>query len=64
MSENKGPSPQEHRHDYDGLAGSLTMRQLRTVGQRRRDAEEKLAHHLEEVRRKDAVEKDGGELAV
>ena len=35
-----------------GYAGSPTTQQMRTVGQRRRDAEEKLEHHLEEARHK------------
>ena len=37
----------------DGFAGSPTTQQMRTVGQRRRDAEEKLEHHLHEARHPD-----------
>jgi hypothetical protein len=33
-------------------------RQLRTVGQRRRDAEQKLEHHLQEVRHKNEQHND------
>jgi len=38
--------PHQHAHS------APTTQQLRTVGQRRRDAEEKLEHHLEEARHK------------
>jgi hypothetical protein len=67
MSEKTGADPQEQRHHQDSYAGPLSTQQMRTVGQRRRDAEEKLAHHLEEARHKDdphggrAVEKAGGQ---
>ncbi|MDQ0680463.1 hypothetical protein QFZ30_003845 [Arthrobacter pascens] len=44
-------TPQEQR--LEGYSGSPTTQQMRTVGQRRRDAEEKLEHHLEEARHKD-----------
>ena len=44
-------TPQEQR--LEGYIGSPTTQQMRTVGQRRRDAEEKLEHHLEEARHKD-----------
>jgi len=37
----------------DGFAGSPTTQQMRTVGQRRRDAEDKLEHHLHEARHHD-----------
>ena len=40
---------------WDGYAGSPITQQMRTVGQRRRDAEIKLEHHLEEVRHDNAV---------
>jgi hypothetical protein len=53
MSENKdenlrAPGPHQHAH-----ASSPTTQQMRTVGERRRDAEEKLEHHLQEARHKD-----------
>lgn len=35
-----------------------TTQQIRTVGQRRRDAEEKLEHHLQEARHKDHPHQD------
>lgn len=38
--------PHQHAHT------APTTQQMRTVGQRRRDAEEKLEHHLEEARHK------------
>lgn len=44
-------TPQEQR--LEGYSGSPTTQQMRTVGQRRREAEEKLEHHLEEARHKD-----------
>lgn len=53
MSENKGENlrdPGPHGHIP---AGSPTTQQMRTVGERRRDAEEKLEHHLQEARHKD-----------
>ena len=52
MSESHDEKTRKH-HPQDGFAGSPTTQQMRTVGQRRRDAEEKLEHHLEEARRKD-----------
>jgi hypothetical protein len=52
MSEKKdGPTPKSP--EQGGLGGSPNTGQLRTVGQRRRDAEEKLERHLEEVRHKE-----------
>lgn len=39
--------PHQHAHV------APTTQQMRTVGQRRRDAEEKLEHHLQEARHKD-----------
>ncbi|QHK18865.1 hypothetical protein GU243_02700 [Pseudarthrobacter psychrotolerans] len=39
--------PHQHAH-----AAAPTTQQMRTVGQRRRAAEEKLEHHLEEARHK------------
>ncbi|MBT2532730.1 hypothetical protein J7E83_11460 [Arthrobacter sp. ISL-48] len=65
-SENKDQSPQEQSQRQEGYAVSPTTQQLRTVGQRRRDAEEKLEHHLEEARHKehlhdeDASNEDAG----
>lgn len=53
MSEKKADAPREHGHHDQGYVGSPTTQQLRTVGQRRRDAEEKLEHHLEKARLKD-----------
>ena len=53
MSEKKQENPPEPSHHLEGYAGSPTTQQMRTVGQRRRDAEEKLEQHLEEARHKD-----------
>jgi hypothetical protein len=39
--------PHQHAHT------APSTQQMRTVGQRRRDAEEKLEHHLQEARHKD-----------
>ncbi|MDQ0850187.1 hypothetical protein QFZ65_002125 [Arthrobacter sp. B3I9] len=65
MSEKKDAPP---KHQEQGsYGGSPTTEQMRSVGQRRRDAEEKLEHHLEEVRHKedsrtaDAAEDDAPE---
>jgi hypothetical protein len=57
MSENKGENlhdngPHQHAH------AAPTTQQMRTVGQRRRDAEEKLEHHLQEARHKDEPHDD------
>ena len=68
MREKKAEAPREHGHDWEGYVGSPTTQQMRTVGQRRRDAEEKLEHHLEMARHKDDLvggdagqeETDGG----
>lgn len=51
MSEKKVEAARAHHQE--GYAGSPTTQQMRTVGQRRRDAEVKLEHHLEEARHKD-----------
>jgi hypothetical protein len=53
MSENqkRDPVPGEDVEDIP-LAGTPTTRQLRTVGQRRLDAEMKLEQHLQEARHK------------
>lgn len=39
-----------HQHAHGAVP---TPQQIRTVGQRRREAEEKLEHHLDEARHKD-----------
>jgi hypothetical protein len=52
MSEKNDESTQKHP-DQSAYGGSPTTGQMRSVGQRRRDAEEKLEHHLEEVRHKE-----------
>ncbi|WP_314214995.1 hypothetical protein [Pseudarthrobacter equi] len=52
MQENRVDSPNDagpHLHAHT----APTTQQMRTVGQRRRDAEEKLEHHLQEARHKD-----------
>ncbi|MET4097170.1 hypothetical protein [Arthrobacter sp. UYCu712] len=55
MSAKKTEAPREHGYHPEGHASSPTTRQVRSVGQRRRDAEEKLEHHLEEARHKDVL---------
>jgi hypothetical protein len=52
MSEMKDENTQKHS-DLGGYGGSPTTGQMRSVGQRRREAEEKLEHHLEEARHKE-----------
>jgi hypothetical protein len=52
MSEKMDENP-HGQSQQDGYVGSPTTQQMRTVGQRRRDAEEKLEHHLEEARHKE-----------
>ena len=53
MSENlRDLGPHQHAH------AAPTTQQMRTVGQRRRDAEEKLEHHLQEARHKDDAHND------
>ena len=52
MSEKKD-APTPKRQEQGSYGGSPTTGQMRSVGQRRRDAEEKLEHHLEEVRHKE-----------
>ena len=52
MSEKKDGTTPKHP-EQGGYGGSPTTEQMRSVGQRRRDAEVKLEHHLEEVRHKD-----------
>lgn len=50
MSEKHDGPPPEHGHQHAHAAP--TTQQIRTVGQRRREAEEKLEHHLDEARHK------------
>ena len=56
MGEKNTEAPREHGRYQDGYVGSPTTQQLRIIGQRRRDAEEKLEHHLEKVRHKDDLQ--------
>ncbi|WP_354217213.1 MULTISPECIES: hypothetical protein [unclassified Arthrobacter] len=51
MSENSADSIQDHGPHQHAHAAPTTQ-QMRTVGQRRRDAEEKLEHHLDVARHK------------
>jgi hypothetical protein len=51
-SESSGNRLAEHGHDQDSHGGLPSTQQMRTVGRRRRDAEEKLERHLEEARQK------------
>ncbi|MGO4189374.1 hypothetical protein [Pseudarthrobacter sp. TAF60_1] len=52
MNEDNVDGIQDHGpHQHAHVAP--TTQQMRTVGQRRRDAEEKLEHHLQEARHKD-----------
>lgn len=48
----RDPGPHLHAHS------APTTGQMRTVGQRRRDAEEKLEHHLAEARHKNEHNED------
>lgn len=52
MSE-KNDEPAQKQPEQSAYGGSPTTEQMRSVGQRRREAEEKLEHHLEEVRHKE-----------
>ena len=45
--------PHQHAH------AAPTTQQMRTIGQRRRDAEEKLEQHLQEARHKDPAHHSG-----
>ncbi|WP_255769105.1 hypothetical protein [Pseudarthrobacter sulfonivorans] len=57
MSEDYVDSIDDHGpHQHAHVAP--TTQQMRTVGQRRRDAEEKLEHHLQEARHKDEPHAD------
>jgi hypothetical protein len=56
MSEHSEPGPaaggagRARGGGYHVRGENLTTQQMRTIGQRRADAEEKLAHHLEQAR--------------
>lgn len=52
MKETKTEAPRLAGQLQEGSASSPTVHQLRTVGQRRREAEEKLEHHIEAARHK------------
>lgn len=58
MNDNHDESPEDHRPHQHAHSASPTTQQIRTVGQRRREAEEKLEHHLEEARHKDEHHSD------
>ena len=49
--EHDGPAPEHGPHQHAHTAP--TTEQIRTIGQRRREAEEKLEHHLAEARGRD-----------
>ena len=51
MSE-KHNGPAQAHGPYQHAFAAPTTQQIRTVGQRRREAEEKLEHHLDEARHK------------
>ncbi|MGO4491968.1 hypothetical protein AB4Y86_07745 [Arthrobacter sp. 2YAF22_2] len=51
MSE-KHDGPAEDHGQHLRAHSAPTTQQIRTVGQRRREAEEKLEHHLDEARHK------------
>ncbi|MGY4541889.1 hypothetical protein ACVWY0_001802 [Arthrobacter sp. UYNi723] len=57
MSEKIADGPQDHGPHQHAHAAPTTQ-QMRTVGQRRREAEEKLEHHLQEARHKDEPHHD------
>jgi hypothetical protein len=59
MSENRSENVPDHGPHQHAHAAPSTQ-QMRTVGQRRRDAEEKLEHHLEEARHKNDPPDDEG----
>jgi uncharacterized protein YfcZ (UPF0381/DUF406 family) len=50
MSEHAEPGPGAGETGHQGRREDLTTHQMRTVGQRRADAEEKLARHLKQAR--------------
>ncbi|MCO4256399.1 hypothetical protein [Pseudarthrobacter cellobiosi] len=52
MTEKIPDGPQDHG-PYQHAHAAPTTQQMRTVGQRRREAEEKLEHHLQEASHKD-----------
>ncbi|WP_306637421.1 MULTISPECIES: hypothetical protein [Micrococcaceae] len=63
MSDLSGGSPHDlgpHQHAH----AAPTTQQMRTVGQRRRDAEEKLEHHLQEARHKGEHHESGSGTEV
>jgi hypothetical protein len=51
MSDKPNLNPRDHVPDQRAEAAPTTQ-QMRTVGQRRREAEQKLGHHLDEARHK------------
>ena len=55
MKETKAEAPRVGGQLREGSVSSPTTQQLRTVGRRRREAEEKLEHHIEAVRHKHDV---------
>jgi hypothetical protein len=58
MSENRAGNQYQHSgHQHAHTAP--TTQQMRIVGQRRREAEEKLEHHLQEARRKEELHPHG-----
>lgn len=62
MPEERADSPHDvgpHLHAHS----APTTEQLRIVGQRRREAEEKLEHHLQQARHKDHHHGDDQEQA-
>lgn len=58
MNENSADNMRDNGPHLHAHAAPTTQ-QIRTVGQRRRDAEEKLEHHLEEARHKGDPHADG-----
>ncbi|MET3163697.1 UNVERIFIED_ORG: hypothetical protein ABIB19_002111 [Arthrobacter sp. UYEF10] len=57
MTEKIADGPQDHGPHQHAHAAPTTQ-QMRTVGQRRRESEEKLEQHLEEARHKDDPHQD------
>ena len=64
MSDKHEESLGDHRPHQHAHEAAPTTQQMRTVGQRRREAEEKLEHHLDEARHKsehqDTTEEEKG----
>ena len=52
MKGTKAEAPPAGSQLHEGSISSPTTQQLRTVGRRRREAEEKLEHHIEAARHK------------